>query len=550
MKKTIPGVIFTGVAFMGVLLLAGTALAAGPETSGGVESSLGRSPQLQAPPPVSGPLVTPRQEARPATGGGPKIRVEQIQIVGNASIGAEELSAVTSAYLGKELTLDEIYQIADQLTAHYRARGFALATTTVPAQKISSGTVRLEVIEGTLGDLVYEGNSLYANETLDQHLSDGLQRGQVITTQNMERELLLLNDLPGLTARSVIKPGANYGTSDILIQSEERRYTGQLGIDNYGPENIGEWRGSGSFGVNNLFGVGDALALDLMRSESGLLDFYNLGYSVPLNTMGTRLAVSYSAVDFEIAGSLKALGLEGEAKNTRLQVTHPLRRSRLENLLVGVGFTHKESETDALGVNISDADLNMLDFAAVYSVVHPDRSASNLAAVFWTNFRDNDDGLEENRILGKLRVDANHLRPLTEQWNLFGRVAAVATIDPLLDSEKFSIGGPADVRGFPSSEVRGDEGASFTLEAQYPFIPRPSMSALFRTFWDIGRVHRKEPAVGEKTSESLSAIGLGVTLIPHDMWQFDLTWARPLNGRDVSDGDDSGRIWSNLTVAF
>lgn len=534
----------------GILCCSLNVLAAGPTTSGGVESSLGRRPQLQAPAPVPGELVAPQKAAKRESVAGPKVSVKQIVVLGNNSISDQELAVITGEYLGKELTLGEIYQIADRITALYRERGFPLATTTVPAQKISAGNVNLEVVEGRLEKFSFAGNSTYSNELLGKHLSDGLAAGQVLTTAAMERELLLLNDMPGLTARSVIKPGASYGTSDILIESQEQPYTGRLALNNFGPENIGEWRGEGSFVANNPFGIGDSLSLDMIRSESGLLDFYSVGYSIPVSTKGTRLAISHSKVDFDIAGALKALGIDGESDNTRLQLSHPLLRTRQENLLVGLGLTHKESETDALGSNIAESDLTMLDISGIYSVVHPDRSVSNLAAVFWTNFRSNSDGLKENRILGKLRVDANHIRPITDDWNLFARIAAVVSMDPLVDSEKFSLGGPGDIRAFPSSEVRGDQGASLTLEAQYPFIPYQNMNALFRTFWDIGKVHSKDPLPGIDSTDSLSAFGLGVTILPRHNLQVDLTWARPLNGRDVSDGDDSGRIWSNLTMSF
>src|SRR3546814_3763907 len=69
----------------------------------------------------------------------------------------------------------------------------------------------------------------------------------------------LLNSLPGLKARAILKPGAQYGSSDMMVRVEEDPFSASTAIDNYGRENIGEFRLSATATLNSPSGVGDQL---------------------------------------------------------------------------------------------------------------------------------------------------------------------------------------------------------------------------------------------------------------------------------------------------
>lgn len=565
----------TGFAVAAIWAVAAGAAPPTPSSPGTVQSTV-PGQRIEAPVGLPAEIDTSAQkpQSKVAPGGTP-IQVTRIVVTGNTQLSEEEIKSVTAAHEGKSLTLAQVYEVADQLTALYRARGYAVATATVPPQKIATGEVRLEVIEGAIGEVVTAGNEKYSNEFIRGQL-DELRDGDILTIDSMEREMLLLNDLPGLAARSVIRPGSRYGTSQILVNTEEAPVEGYLRTTNHGREDVGDWRAEGGVLLNNPAGIGDQLSLDLMHSESNLLNYFKLGYTVAANTSGTRIGFGYSEVDFDVAGAFKALGINGDSKIAELRMTHPLIRSRNRNLLVGMGAFNKRSESVVSlirdsGVSsgrITDAELNAFDFSVLLSQVHQDNSVSNLSAVFWTNFRKRDaadddlnpvDGLapDDNRLRAKLQIDANHLRALP-WWNLqlFLRAAGVLSADPLVDSEKYGIGGPADVRGFPISELRGDDGGSVTLEFRKPFdIGRllnlaHNMPASAALFWDGGVVHRKKPAAGFRNSDSLTSVGAGLAVLPMPRLQIDLSVAKPLNSLNLSDGADSGRVWANVTTRF
>ena len=139
------------------------------------------------------------------------------------------------------MTLFEIYEVADTLTQYYRDHGYSVASVTVPAQKVGSGTVTLEVIEGRISALNIDGNRAYRQSFLARHVT-GAAVGDVIAEKALERDLLLLNDLPGLSARAVVSPGAEYGDSNLTIRTEEKRFEAVTRLNNYGRTSIGEWK--------------------------------------------------------------------------------------------------------------------------------------------------------------------------------------------------------------------------------------------------------------------------------------------------------------------
>ena len=181
---------------------------------------------MQPEAPMLAPDVTPPGPAiSPVPPGGRKVTISHFEIDGNEVISSDELQAQISQYVDRELTLSEIYDVADVLTKYYRDQGYTVATVNVPAQRVSSGTLRLEVVEGRIGAVRFEGNQRFSNTFLERQI-DELEVGTVMTNSALEHELLLLNDIPGLSAQAVVGPGDAYGESDLVIRTEEDRIDG------------------------------------------------------------------------------------------------------------------------------------------------------------------------------------------------------------------------------------------------------------------------------------------------------------------------------------
>lgn len=506
-------------------------------------------PELTLPDSPAPEIETREQEQPSAPDSKKTIEINQFKIRGNTSIPTSELLNQISDLEGSKLTLQDIYTAADILTTYYHDHGYILTRVVVPAQQVTFGIVELQVIEGKISGIQVQGNDIYDTEFLKRQINDELPQGEILTRADMESELLLLNDLPGLNAKAVLKPGPEFGTTDMVLDVEEQRFNGLLSVNNYGRESIGEWRLDGQLQINNPIGLGDKLVLSLTGSEQNLLRYFGLGYAIPVNTRGTALSFDASIIDYDVGGDFDDLDIEGKTRYYKLTATHPIIRTRRNNLLLGAGVEYNTVKTKTLGLTTRDEHLWLMELSAIGNYTHQDNAISSYSAMFAGNFKNNEYGLTNNAQAGKFSLMGTHLRKLYNQWHAFFRGNVVYSIDPLMDLERFFIGGPNSVRGFPSAEVGGDRGFDFSAEIRRYFVINQSITGNAKLFFDAGKVYRIEPFPGQDSTQSLSSVGVGVAFEAGQHARLNVQYAIPTDDFDSSDGRRN-RFWLNLSAVF
>ncbi|SCZ56128.1 ShlB/FhaC/HecB family hemolysin secretion/activation protein [Thiohalomonas denitrificans] len=494
-------------------------------------------PELD-PPSAPGPAA-PDDERR--------IPIQRFTFSGNTRHSDEELREVVAEMEGRELTLREIYQVADRLTDFYQKEGYSLTTVTVPAQRMRDGILRLEVVEGRVGELVLRDNQLYSDAFLKRRLQR-VAPGSIVRFSDLEREILLLNDLPGLVARSVMQPGDDYGTTDLHLTMEENRFAGLATFDNHGREVVGKWRAGADFYINSPLGIGDRLNVGYTHTESNLLWQGRIGYGLPLSVNGSRLNLSYSRAEYDVGGEFSELEIEGISETARVQVVLPQIRSRRTNLNWVIGGARIKGRSDLEDVPLSDDAVRFVEAGFDFSYLHADGASSNLSAMLATNFDSNSDGLDNEALPPRLELRGGYEHSWSGGWSLLVRGEAVLSDDVMPDSNKYAIGGPASVRGFVSSRQRGDRGGTASLELRR-FIKLVFASLQARSFVDVGTVRRQATPDVPSSSDSLAGAGLGLAALFGEGYVIDLQWAAPIDGKDSGEGRNS-QFWVSLSASF
>lgn len=123
--------------------------------------------------------------------------VKQIVLRGNTIFDTNTLHALVVDGEGHTQTLTSLTTLAQRITDYYRAHGYPLSRATVPAQDLSDGVVQFKVIEARYDQVQVANHSRVQTSLLNATLSP-LQSGQPVTQQALDRQLLLLNDLPGV----------------------------------------------------------------------------------------------------------------------------------------------------------------------------------------------------------------------------------------------------------------------------------------------------------------------------------------------------------------
>lgn len=531
-----------------LMMHGGSVAVEAPITPGSVLDTLGtpRSRMPATPPQVVLPVQAAPSLHEPRAR---RFRVNAFDMSGNTVFKTRYLKRKLERFVDMELNLYDLNKAADAITAFYHERGYTLARATIPAQKVVDGVVQIQIVEGRIGKVAITGNQRYPSPFIAAR-TGLLERGALVTTDRLETTLLLLNDLPGLNARVVLAPGTEFGTTDAEINLTEKLLSGSAGLNNYGRRETGENKLELALNLNSPFGWGDQLALSGSSTDHKLVRYWKAGYSMPLNNLGTRLAVSTSHVAYEVSGALAVLGIGGEVKTSELVLSHPVQRTRNNNQTVSGGIKRNQLKQTTLGSTTSESEISLLTAGYQLNYIHDDAAVTNASFSFATNFKRVRTLAQQDAVTARAEFDVNHTAPFFGAWDLYLRGTYVHSPEMLPDTEKFSLGGPSSVRGYRPSEVRGDSGYLGTLELRRPFNVAGRM-AIFRITADSGQVAYKGPGYRD-SFERLHSVGLGAVFYVGKNMTASIDAARPVGSHPsyITNDGKNGRLWMSVSANF
>lgn len=537
-------------------LLAAPLLQAAPPDAGQSMRELEQGPP-QLPPRQRLELELPDSPSGSTADDGSRVQVARFLIEGNTAISTAELQAELADLPQRSLSLGELREGASRLTRLYRSRGYPLARAYLPAQEIDQGVVRIAVLEGRYGQVradKADGIHAWALAPLS-----ALRQGDVVRADALENSLLLLQDTPGLSVRSTLKPGAEVGTSDLVVQVEPTPLlSGSVDLDNYGNRYTGAYRLGATVNLNNPLGIGDQLTLRALGTDEAQR-YYRAAYQLPVSPWGTRLALAYSSMDYQLARDFDDLDAHGTARIASAQLLQPLVRSRDFWLSAGLEFADKRlrDKIDAFAYR-KDKRARVLGAALAASAQDQWLGGGSTSATVEYSVGDLHIEDEAERQLdrstartegsfAKLVANLQRLQRLTERFSLYGRLQSQWADGNLDSSEKLNLGGAYGVRAYPQGEAVADEGWLTSIELRYALAPAWQLSA----FIDHGQARLNKRSWDEDDNyRQLSAAGLGARWSQHG-WDINAVAAWKLGAEEAeSDSDRSPRVWLQLVRRF
>ena len=177
--------------------------------------------------------------------------------------------------------------------------------------------------------------------------------------RQVERGLLLLNDLPGVRGSGVVIPGSEPGTLGLSLDlSEGPLFGGWLGGDNFGSRSTGITRVVGDVRINDPTGRGDAGDLYLSHSEG--TNSATASYGTPLGLSGLRSRLAMSYMRYELGGDLAQLDGKGSSAWVSAGLSYPLRRTRASSVFLTASLDAKRLRDELLGQSVSSRDSQAL----------------------------------------------------------------------------------------------------------------------------------------------------------------------------------------------
>lgn len=457
-----------------------------------------------------------------------KFVLNDIKIDGSEVLTKEEISGITSPYIGQEVTLQNLYDIVNALNDLYQQKGYLTCRAYLPPQTIKNGVVEIKIIEGKTGNVHIAGNETTREDYIAGRI--GLERGSISNINDLNDDLLLFNATNDVQLRITMHAGEEPGTTDYVIAAYEpqKNYI-NVYVDNAGSESSGEWREGLFWTDRSLTGRRDMLTMSGMRSD-GTKSFSAM-YSVPVGRSGTKLGLSYSTNSVHITdGELEDLDIKGHSNAYGVSLIQPLVVTENLRTEATLDYGYQNSQTDFLGIHWVDDTVK--SYTAGFSMTN--YGASSLIYQKH-NFRigDSENIANEEDNFTKYFFNGFWQKAYQGGQMLSARLDAQWSGDDYLTSaEQFYIGGMYSVRGYEESYLGGDSGYSASIEYSVPLDKARTTSAY--CFFDYGAVY------GDSAFDDhvLAGTGIGIKSTIDRKIYTNLTLGVPLmrdiNGEEVS----------------
>ncbi len=549
-KSRLPA--FSAIFVSKLLLSLGVALpgvALAQTTGGGQAGSIVRDqarvaePLSERKPPVrvEGPLPKAASDEALA------FDVRQLAVTGVTVLDPATVEALSAPFIGKTASLADLNRLARALTAAYAERGYGFAFVYVPEQTVADGVVRLQAIETRLGkvEVRVNGRGLFQPASQMRAMVESriaaLNTDDPLRSDMLERVLLLLGDLDGLTAEATLAPSATInGASDIIVTVTADAAQGSLAFDNYLRADFGRYVASPSVVLASLATPGDSLALNVrVGLDDAALALGSATYSVPIGGSGLTVFVSGTvARTHASSGLLSTLDFAGREESVSLGVRYPIIRSRSRNLSIDATLDGLNSSSRLLGTTLVSDRIRTFSTGVSYDWAD---SAGGRSLVR-VGVAQGIDGLGASsrfnplasRIFGSPQTTSVSARGFTDRpigpVNLRLDVQGEYTLDGAkLAPVECSYGGQRFGLGYFSGALGGDHCLLGNARLSYPLRPGDGFQITPFVFGDYGLLGQAGGLdVGETRTQRGASAGAGITaFLPYGLTA-TATVAQPL----------------------
>jgi len=520
--------------------------------------------------PAPKPTISlPLQSEAPKGAEDVKFILKALSIKGGESFPVETITSLSPLETGTQITLSDLYEFADIITTYYRKQGYALSFALVPAQDITDGRVRIEIIEGHIDELVIREENL--SDIARGHILDAFGRFAkkgLTRTDELEALLLSINRYPGITAKAVIRPGSQPASSALVLEVKQRTQSATVGYQNYLSESLGR-----DVFLSDLAWLGQWTGRDEARisirqaPDPKTYKSLSFDYSSYVDDSNVEVYVKYSQSETRPKkGALADLDFSSNAYSQEFGIRLPLWQTRQSSLFAGSSISIINSQsrngttpssTDQLRQVTGYADYEIDLAGGVSHLIHAEIEQG---AKFFQAKADSREGANLHHTI--LRISERYRQPLqffeTGQLDATLRIMAQATIsdDPLFANAECSFGGRGYGIGMDAGTLSGEHCllASAQINWQRPlvgfaFLP-PSLFTLLGRI-DAGTVKQKGPLVaGERRQEEAISAAMGAQFVMASGMTLNIEQATQLKNETTPDKEGEASTHISVNMRF
>ena len=454
------------------------------------------------------------------------------------------LQNILNAYSQRSVSVDELSKLIADVTEYYRTQGYTVPQAVIPPQEVENGILKIHVYTAKYDTIDLVKNESDVKESVLQRYIHSLKPGETIKDKPLELAMNNLNDLPAVTARAVLAPGAQDGTTKLGIEVLRRPvWNNYVFFDNGGGYYSGEYRYGFHTEINNPAHLGDKVILSGMLTSHDVKN-YSVRYELPVGSDGTRWGIGWNQSSYELHTNNLYDSL-GQSRGISWYGLTPLYRDRLNRLTLLYGYDYRRIR-DRLHFpiffgmeNVTDKTGNVWHIGIGGSQYYPNQF-TQYDLIYWQGRIHTDDHMGSqtaydgtyHKLTGDL-LSVWYDGPWNYRINASGQLANRS----LDGSEQFYLGGMngyGDAGYLVSGEIRRQTGIK-NLEAAV-FVDTAG-----------AKLRGSAPAW-----DHLSGWGVGLRYQKPDDWNVQLDYAWKIHARDdrTEPNNHDGRLWLQVYKMF
>ncbi|WP_271911106.1 ShlB/FhaC/HecB family hemolysin secretion/activation protein [Vreelandella alkaliphila] len=476
-----------------------------------------------------------------------RIRLASVSVDGARTLPLSTLTPIWQGRIGAEITLADLYRMADAVDAAYLAAGY-FSKTVVPVQDFSDGQIRLQVFEGYV-DRIEINSHIPGIET---RLAPYLQRildMHPIRVKAAERELLLMSDLAGLSIEGTfVRPEGATGGGVLRLEIGQYRSSGMIGLDNLGSDTVGPLQMAGVVTFNDVLNQFETTNLTgvITPQHPDRMTLLQMMQSYPLGSNGLNAGYSFVYLRQHPDGGAGAPDIDVTSAMGTAFMSYPFLRTLDRSLWGQAELTVRNDDVDVLGSAAARSRIRWVTNSLQYSQSFETSEINLEGAVNLGTNSDIDMGaVPDDFHFVTAELDYTQAFSETTTMTLLARGQYAGR--PLPGAVQFGIGGETYGRAFDSGTISGDKGAAASAQVSHEvdiglaFLPTLSTSA----FVDYGAAWADD-VTGHMYLGSYG-VGLGGTL--EERLNFQVIGALPWTRSDIVE-DKGGKLIFQLAMPF
>lgn len=495
------------------------------------------------------------------------VYVNSIEVAPSEILTKDEINRLVQPLVGKNVFIDDIQKVIDNINNLYAEKGFVTARAFLPEQDVENGHIYIALTESKIGNITVEQNRWTKDGYITRRLPE--KEGQLFDIVELEKDVLDFNRYnEGVKLTANLKAGEKPGTTDVELVADENFPFHVMGImDNAGRYNTGSIRGGAMLYADSLFGHRDKLSLGSYFSKGAQSPFAD--YNFPVNKKDGRVGFMYSSTFANIKyGPYKDWGLGSNAYQYSLYYSQPIIRKPGFELKTYAAANYKRARTysDLIFPGYGDVlksvdNVTSLEFAlqarkdTKRGIWYFNQDAYYSIPIFNSD-RDNNYFKYSGSLVRLHDFSHGFIGQLRSNYQIVPGDKRIPYLDQM------QTGGLATVRGYSEGLMIGKNGYFVSGELMFPLLPREITSPRsgekipFIGKYVKGAVFADTAGIFPTASEDAmqgsyfaASLGMGLRVqLPGDL-SARLYWGYPLIRNYWEPYSKMGRFHFELTLA-